>query len=185
MAFAAAAALRALARRDGTLRARLCSLLLAAAASQPAQQAKRRRVAAATPPHGVDSGADAAAAASLVLLHALLRDAAADGAEALRMLQASFSATPGAPPPPDLLLTDVSMPVMGGLELARRFRDFERQAKPPGTPRLLIVALTAHVLESHVAECHAAGCDAHMGKPLRADSIAALRAQLAARRTGA
>jgi PAS domain S-box-containing protein len=113
--------------------------------------------------------------------HGFTVDAACDGAEALRMLQASFTAAAGATPPPDLLLTDLSMPQMGGLELARRFRDFERSSQPPGA-HLLIVALTAHVMEAQVAECYAAGCDAHLGKPLRADSIATLRARIEAPR---
>jgi PAS domain S-box-containing protein len=114
--------------------------------------------------------------------HGFTVDVACDGAEALRMLQASFTAETGAQPPPDLLLTDLSMPHMGGLELARRFRDFERSSRPPGA-HLLIVALTAHVMEAQVAECYAAGCDAHLGKPLRADSIATLRAQIETPRT--
>ena len=47
-----------------------------------------------------------------------------NGLEALHSLQASLTGQPGAPPPPDIALVDLQMPVMGGLELARRFREW-------------------------------------------------------------
>jgi hypothetical protein len=85
VAFAASAALRALARRPEAPRAMLCAVLFEAAAapleaeSGAARGAKRRRVASETSP---DADADSVAAASLQLLHGVLRDAA-DGEEAL------------------------------------------------------------------------------------------------------
>ena len=63
---------------------------------------------------------------------------------------------------------------MGGLEFARRFREWERATQPEGQ-RLVIVALSANVLDSHVTECTDAGMDGHLGKPLRADSLEQLR----------
>lgn len=63
--------------------------------------------------------------------------------------------------PFDLILMDVQMPGMDGLEATRRLR---RQAGQ--TERVPILALTANVLESHRAEYLAAGMDGLVGKPI-------------------
>jgi hypothetical protein len=50
---------------------------------------------------------------------------AVNGLEALQQLQAtSLGGAPGAPPAPDIALVDLQMPVMGGLEMTRRFRQW-------------------------------------------------------------
>ncbi|MBI1218192.1 MAG: response regulator [Rhodobacteraceae bacterium] len=59
----------------------------------------------------------------------------------------------------DLILMDVSMPVMDGLEATREIR-----ATGIGQP--LVVGLTAHVLPQHREECLAAGMDAVETKPI-------------------
>ncbi|HEV8267333.1 MAG TPA: ATP-binding protein [Thermoanaerobaculia bacterium] len=75
----------------------------------------------------------------------------------------------------DALLTDVELPGMDGLELARRIRARERRL---GLPRLPIVAGTAHVSEGERARLYEAGIDVHLPKPfdLRALSDALVRA---------
>ena len=63
----------------------------------------------------------------------------------------------------DVVLMDVQMPVMGGLEAAAAIRARERTTGG----RLPIIALTAHVMSRDREECRAAGMDAFVAKPLR------------------
>jgi signal transduction histidine kinase len=72
----------------------------------------------------------------------------------------------------DLLLTDIEMPRLNGLELAYRVR--AREAEGHGT-RLPILGATAHVGEEEQHRLLGAGMDAHLGKPFTlADLTAAL-----------
>jgi two-component system, sensor histidine kinase len=61
----------------------------------------------------------------------------------------------------DLLITDIEMPGMDGVELTRQIRDQERRGKP----RLLIIAATAYASEDDARRLLAAGIDAHLAKP--------------------
>ncbi len=64
----------------------------------------------------------------------------------------------------DLILMDIQMPVMGGVEATRCIRNKEAQC---GTGQHIpIVALTAHAADSHRAEYLQAGMDEHLTKPL-------------------
>jgi signal transduction histidine kinase/CheY-like chemotaxis protein len=62
-----------------------------------------------------------------------------------------------------LILMDVQMPVMDGLEACRIIRQFEAQT---GQPRTAIVALTAGAYRQDEQLSREAGCDAHIGKPV-------------------
>lgn len=62
----------------------------------------------------------------------------------------------------DLLITDIELPGMDGVELTRRVRARERER---GLPRLPIVAGTAHVGKDEGGRLLAAGVDAHLTKP--------------------
>ncbi|WP_457420535.1 response regulator [Roseateles sp. P5_E7] len=73
---------------------------------------------------------------------------------------------------PDLVLMDIQMPGMDGLECARRIRALQREAKLPNFP---ILALTAHALDADVAASMDAGMDEHLTKPL---DFVALRTRL-------
>ena len=79
-------------------------------------------------------------------------DVAVNGAEALAAVQARRY---------DLVLMDVHMPVMDGLEATRRIR----QLPPLEQPR--IFAMTASVLDSERQECAEAGMERHIAKPVQ------------------
>jgi len=78
-----------------------------------------------------------------------------DGAQALEAWQAGDW---------DLVLMDIQMPVMDGLEATRRMRAAERETGRARTP---VVALTANAMAHHVAEYEAAGFDAVATKPIQ------------------
>ncbi|MDP3658427.1 ATP-binding protein [Phenylobacterium sp.] len=63
----------------------------------------------------------------------------------------------------DLILMDIQMPVMDGIDAARAIRTIERTSKRKRTP---IVALTANALSHQVEEYLAAGMDGHVPKPI-------------------
>lgn len=72
----------------------------------------------------------------------------------------------------DLVLMDVRMPVLDGLEATRRLRRTER-----GDRHTPVVALTAGALLEERDECFAAGMDDFATKPFTAESIEALLAK--------
>jgi two-component system, cell cycle response regulator DivK len=65
---------------------------------------------------------------------------------------------------PDLILMDVSMPIMSGLEATKKIRD-----KTGDTIR--IIALTAHAMNESRDACMEAGCDAFATKPVDLPSL--------------
>lgn len=73
---------------------------------------------------------------------------------------------------PDLVLMDIQMPGMDGLECARRIRAQQRDGCLADFP---ILALTAHALDADVAASMEAGMDEHLTKPL---DFVALRTRL-------
>jgi two-component system, cell cycle response regulator DivK len=60
---------------------------------------------------------------------------------------------------PDLVLMDVSMPVMSGLEATQKIREKTGKA-------MRIIALTAHAMNESRDACMEAGCDAFATKPV-------------------
>jgi PAS domain S-box-containing protein len=74
--------------------------------------------------------------------------------------------------PPQLVLMDLQLPDLDGLQAARRLRVLQQQGAWPGAP---IVALTAHAGASDRAACRAAGMAGMLTKPM---SLATLRKRL-------
>ncbi len=70
---------------------------------------------------------------------------------------------------PDVILMDVKMPVLDGLEATRRIRAAE--AQDPGRGRTPIVALTAHAFSEDERRCREAGMDAFLSKPIRSEDL--------------
>ena len=66
----------------------------------------------------------------------------------------------------DILLLDVEMPVMGGLEATKRIRD-----SGGGAAIVPILALTSNVSKRDVARCQAAGMDGHVSKPFSPENL--------------
>ena len=68
----------------------------------------------------------------------------------------------------DMILMDVQMPVMDGVEAVRRIRAAEAAEGRPRTP---ILALTANAMAHQVAEYLAEGFDGHVAKPIDAGRL--------------
>ena len=94
---------------------------------------------------------------------------AASGAAAL----ASWQQARAAGAPYDLVLMDVHMPEIDGLEATRRIR-----AAEGGERRMPIIALTANAFPEEREACLAAGMDGFLVKPLDRERLAATLAQL-------
>jgi len=77
----------------------------------------------------------------------------------------------------DLVLMDLEMPVMSGVEAAARIRAQEGEGGRRRTP---IVALTAHAVEGFEAECRAAGMDGYLTKPVEPGRLRHLVEELTA-----
>lgn len=86
-------------------------------------------------------------------------DIVATGQEALRALTAAKY---------DLVLMDVEMPEMDGIEATRRIRSGSDGVMSPDVP---IVAMTAHALEEIEAQCREAGMSDFLTKPLAMQSL--------------
>ena len=137
------------------------------------------------------AGADAAEAGELTVsagLRVLMADDAAPNRELVTAILGSFglaletvengaeaveAARAGAY---DLILMDVHMPVMDGLDATRTIR-----AMGGTVGRTPIIALTANVQPEQVLRCREAGMDGHVGKPIQ---VAELFAALAAAEAG-
>lgn len=68
----------------------------------------------------------------------------------------------------DLILMDVSMPVLDGVAATRSIREFERET---GQERSRIFALTAHTSEDERRACRSAGMDGFVAKPYSAADL--------------
>ena len=67
----------------------------------------------------------------------------------------------------DLVLMDIEMPVMGGIEAARRIRRLEDER----FRNLPVIALTGHVMADSKEKCLAAGMNDHLEKPIRRELL--------------
>jgi len=66
---------------------------------------------------------------------------------------------------PELILMDMRMPVMGGLEATRRLREIPEFADTP------IIALTASTGSEAETRQIALGCTDHLGKPIQTEDL--------------
>ena len=68
---------------------------------------------------------------------------------------------------PDLILMDVQMPVMDGIELTRQLK------ADPATKHIVIVAFTAYALRGDALKLQAAGFNGYIAKPVDVMTLAA------------
>lgn len=81
---------------------------------------------------------------------------AADAEEALEVL---------ANRRPELILMDIQLPGMDGLELTRRLK------ANPGTRGIVIIAITAYAMKGDEQKALDAGCDGYITKPIDTRSL--------------
>lgn len=84
---------------------------------------------------------------------------AVDGKEAVEVAESAR---------PDLILMDLSLPRLDGLDATRRIRELE------GLRRVPIVAVSAHDTNDFHADALAAGCNEYVTKPIDFDELDAL-----------
>lgn len=95
---------------------------------------------------------------------------AEDAERALELLEAGV---------PDLVLTDIGLPGMDGLELTRRLKGDPRYRHLP------VVALTASAMKGDESRILDAGCDAYIAKPVDTRTLAAQVAAIHAKHLAA
>ena len=83
---------------------------------------------------------------------------AADAEAALEILESTL---------PDLIIMDIALPSMDGLDLTRLLKSAER------TRHIVIVALTAFAMKGDEERARQAGCDGYITKPFDTRMLAA------------
>lgn len=78
---------------------------------------------------------------------------------------------------PDLILMDLTMPELDGLEATRRLK------ADPATAGIPVIALTAHALAEDRAAAEEAGCESFLAKPVEPHKVAAEVGRVLALRT--
>jgi CheY-like chemotaxis protein len=76
---------------------------------------------------------------------------------------------------PDLILMDLSLPQLDGLDATRRIRELD------GLERVPIVAVSAHDTSDFHADALAAGCNEYITKPIDFDQLEATLKKLSAK----
>ncbi len=99
-------------------------------------------------------------AEELLNLHGLSPDIAQNGRDALEKFQQKTY---------NLVLMDIQMPEMDGLEATRRMREWEKSAGKNPVP---ILAMTAHALEEDKELSFNSGMDGHISKPIDPEALA-------------
>jgi CheY-like chemotaxis protein/HPt (histidine-containing phosphotransfer) domain-containing protein len=89
-------------------------------------------------------------------------DAVANGAEAIKALEDL---------PYDLVLMDVQMPEMDGLQATRLIRQADSRVRNHAIP---IIAMTAHAMKQDQERCREAGMNDYLSKPIVASKLAAM-----------
>jgi len=103
------------------------------------------------------------------LLEMTLRDGsynllkATDGEEALDMAMREQ---------PDLIIMDIQLPKLNGLEVTRKLR------QSPEFSHIPIIAITAYAMKGDEQKAIDAGCDAYLSKPINTRELPGMIAQM-------
>ncbi len=150
--------------RSTPMRAALLAIVAGERIDAEAQPQMRERPATETSPLRVllaeDNAVNRLVAVGMLRRLGFQADVVEDGAEALDAIAAR---------PYDVVLMDVQMAVMGGLEATRRL--VAKHPSPDDRPR--VVAMTANAMVGDKEVCLAAGMDDYVTKPLRLEAVAA------------
>ena len=99
-------------------------------------------------------------------------DLAVNGLEVLKALEYKFY---------DLILMDIQMPEMDGLETTRRIRLKEKETM--AINKVKIVAMTANTMSEDRENCIQIGMDDFIGKPIRINELDALLQKFSSKQT--
>ncbi len=86
-----------------------------------------------------------------------------DGEEALEVAKKEL---------PDLIIMDIQLPKMSGLEVTRKLREIPEFSRTP------IIAITAYAMKGDKEKALAAGCNAYLSKPIKALDLPGLIAKM-------
>jgi len=78
---------------------------------------------------------------------------------------------------PDLIIMDISLPKVSGLEITKRLRQM------PAFNHTPIIAVTAHAMKGDEAKIIDAGCDAYLPKPINTRQLPVVITELLLQRT--
>lgn len=92
------------------------------------------------------------------LLNPIVR--AADGVEALEYLGGLGTIATELPPPPRLVLLDIDMPRMDGIEVLSRIKGNDRLRKTP------VIMLTSTDSQAEIDRCYQSGANGYVAKPV-------------------
>jgi two-component system cell cycle response regulator DivK len=92
---------------------------------------------------------------------------ATDGEEALEMTARER---------PDLILLDIRLPKMSGLEVTRRLRE------TPAFSHIPIIGLTAYAMKGDKEKVIKSGCDAYLSKPINTRELPGMVAEMLSQR---
>ena len=71
----------------------------------------------------------------------------------------------------DLIIMDIAMPIMDGIESTRVIRNYEKEKREKDStytyPPIKIIAVTAHVMMTDREKCLVSGMDEYLAKPYR------------------
>ncbi len=105
-------------------------------------------------------------ASTLLAKQGCLVDQAVNGQEGLDAYKLQVESSK----PYDLVVMDLQMPVLGGLEATRKLREYEARA---GIDPVTIIAMTANAMEGDREACLKAGMNDYLSKPIRFDELKA------------
>ena len=101
------------------------------------------------------------------IAHCFLSDAGVEVTEVTNGEEAVKKFEDAAPGTFDLILMDIMMPLVDGLEATRRIRALPRS----DAAAIPIVAMTANVFDDDIEECIRAGMNKHLSKPLDCEKL--------------